>query len=400
MATSFRFAEPFTEIKGSPIRELFRYLSKPDMISFAGGYPAPELFDVDGLQTSLTAVSSDLRTTLSYGATEGWPALREAFARLCTERGIVSGADQIIVTSGSQQGFDLLLRAFIQPGDAVLVQRPTYPAALQGLRLAGARILTVGGDANGPDLQELATLLQQHRPKLLYLIPTFANPTGATMSLDTRRQLLDIVAGTDCVVIEDDPYGQLRFSGQALPALAELAAAHPAKDQLVYLSSLSKIVAPGLRLGWMRAHPDILRRCVLAKQVDDLCSAPLLQAAAAHYLDAGRYDLHLPRITDAYGKRARLMIDCLKQHFGDDLSLLEPEGGMFLWGRLTKSGSAGDLLPLAIEENVMFVPGAAFYAEQPDPQSFRLSFTMSTEAQIREGCARLYRAAQRLSRQQ
>src|SRR5690606_4139967 len=140
-----------------------------------------------------------------------------------------------------------------------------------------------------------------------------------------------------------------------------------------------------------RAHPDILRRCVLAKQVDDLCSAPLLQAAAAHYLDAGRYDLHLPRITDAYGKRARLMIDCLKQHFGDDLSLLEPEGGMLLWERLTKTDSAGDMLLMAIEESVMFVPGAAFHAEQQDTQSFRLSFSMSTEAQIREGCARLFR---------
>lgn len=398
MAFTFRFAEPFVQIKGSPIRELFRYLSQPGMISFAGGYPAPELFDVPGLQASLTAIARDPGTTLSYGATEGLPALREAFARLSAARSIPTEAEQLIVTSGSQQGFDLLLRAFIQPGDTVVVERPTYPAALQGLRLAGARIVTIASGAHGPDLAELAAVLAQHQPKLLYLVPTFANPTGATIDLEARQRLLDLLAGSCCVLIEDDPYGQLRFAGEPVPTLATLAHNTPAADQIVYLSSLSKIVAPGLRLGWMRAHPDILRRCVLAKQVDDLCTAPYLQAVAAHYLDSGRYESHLPHIAASYGQRARLMIDSLKSHFGDRLMLLEPEGGMFLWGRLQDGLDATSLLPVAIEENVMFVPGSAFYAAQPDPQAFRLSFTMSTPEQIEVGCERFYRAVQRLAK--
>jgi len=397
MAFTFRFAEPFAQVKGSPIRELFRYLSQPDMISFAGGYPAPELFDVAGLQTSLLALAHSPGTTLSYGATEGWPALRESFARLTTARAIPTEAEQLIVTSGSQQGFDLLLRAFIQPGDTVVVERPTYPAALQGLRLAGAHIVTVGSDPHGPDLAELAAVFKQHQPKLLYLVPTFANPTGATIDLQGRRRLLDLLSGTSCVLIEDDPYGQLRFGGSPVPTLAQLAHGTPVADQVVYLSSLSKTIAPGLRLGWMRAHADILRRCVLAKQVDDLCSAPYLQAVAAHYLDSGRYETHLPKIAQSYGERARLMIASLRQHFGDSLTLLEPEGGMFLWGRLQDGLDAASLLPLAIQENVMFVPGSAFYAAQPDPQAFRLSFTMSTPEQIVQGCARLFHAAQRLA---
>lgn len=397
MAFTFRFAEPFAQVTGSPIRELFRYLSQPGMVSFAGGYPAPELFDEAGLQTSLLALAHNPGTTLSYGATEGWPALRESFARLTTARAIPTEAEQLIVTSGSQQGFDLLLRAFIQPGNTVVVERPTYPAALQGLRLAGAHIVTIGSNTQGPDLAELAAVFKQHQPKLLYLVPTFANPTGATIDLQGRRRLLDLLLGTSCVLIEDDPYGQLRFGGSPVPTLAELAHDTPVADQVVYLSSLSKTIAPGLRLGWMRAHADILRRCVLAKQVDDLCSAPYLQAVAAHYLDSGRYETHLPKIAKSYGERARLMIASLRQHFGESLTLLEPEGGMFLWGRLQDGMNAASLLPLAIQENVMFVPGSAFYAAQPDPQAFRLSFTMSTPEQIVQGCERLFRAAQRLA---
>ncbi len=397
MAFSFRFAEPFAQVQGSPIRELFRYLSQPGMISFAGGYPAPELFDVAGLQASLNAVTRDPGTTFSYGATEGWPALRESFARLSTARGIPTETAQLIVTSGSQQGFDLLLRAFIQPGDAVIVPRPTYPAALQGLRLAGARIITVASGAQGPNPEELAAALQEHQPKLLYLVPTFANPTGATIDLASRQRLLDQLAGSSCILIEDDPYGELRFSGEPVSTFAELAHGTPVADQIVYLSSLSKIVAPGLRLGWMRAHPEILRRCVLAKQVNDLCTTPYLQAVAAHYLDSGRYETHLPHISSAYGERARLMVSSLTSHFGPSLTLLAPEGGMFLWGRLRDGLDATALLPLAIEENVMFVPGSAFYANQPDPQSFRLSFTMSTPEQIVQGSERLYQAVQRLA---
>ncbi|MFV9474077.1 PLP-dependent aminotransferase family protein [Advenella sp. RU8] len=395
MSNAFTFAAPFKEIKGSPIRELFKYLSTPGMISFAGGYPAPELFDIEGLQASIAAQSATLQETMSYGSTEGLPALREILATLSTQRGIQATKDDILVTSGSQQAYELLVRALIAPGDTALVERPAYPAAIQGLRLAGANIVTVGVEEDGTNLDELAQALQQHRPKFFYCVPTFANPSGITLSLEKRKKLLALLATTNCLLIEDDPYGQLRFSGQALPTLAELARSTPAQDQVIYLSSLSKTVAPGLRIGWMITHPEILRRCVLAKQVDDMCSAPFMQAVAAHYLNSGRYARHLPYIIGTYRQRAQCMLDAFSTDFNGQLKLVRPEGGMFIWGYLPADINATRLLPLAIDEKVMFVPGSGFYADKPDENAFRLSFAMSNEAQITEGVTRFKKALDR-----
>lgn len=395
MTSGFPFAAPLKEIKGSPIRELFKYLSTPGMISFAGGYPAPELFDIPGLQASISTQASTLQESMSYGATEGLPVLREILATLCTQRGIQAGKDDILVTSGSQQAYELLVRALIAPGDTALVERPAYPAAIQGLRLAGANIVTVGVEEDGTNLEELARALQQHQPKFFYCVPTFANPSGITLSLEKRKKLLALLATTDCLLIEDDPYGQLRFSGEPLPTLAELARSTPAQDQVIYLSSLSKTVAPGLRIGWMVAHPEILRRCVLAKQVDDMCSAPFMQAVAAHYLNSGRYAQHLPYIINTYRQRAQCMLNAFSADFDGQLKLVRPEGGMFIWGYLPPDINATRLLPLAIDEKVMFVPGSGFYADKPDENAFRLSFAMSNEAQITEGVTRFRKALDR-----
>ncbi len=395
MFSSSSFAAPFKEIKGSPIRELFKYLSTPGMISFAGGYPAPELFDIPGLQASITAQSNSLQATMSYGSTEGLPALREVLASISTQRGIQAGKDDILVTSGSQQAYELLVRALITPGDTALVERPAYPAAIQGLRLAGANIVTIGVEEDGTNLEELAQALQQHQPKFFYCVPTFANPSGITLSLEKRKKMLALLATTNCMLIEDDPYGQLRFNGQPLPTLTELARSTPAQDQVIYLSSLSKTVAPGLRIGWMIAHPEILRRCVLAKQVDDMCSAPFMQAVAAHYLSSGRYAQHLPYIIDTYRLRAQCMLNAFTADFNGQLKLIRPQGGMFIWGYLPSDINASRLLPLAIDEKVMFVPGTGFYADTPNETAFRLSFAMSNEAQITEGVSRFRKALDR-----
>ncbi|NLY65863.1 MAG: PLP-dependent aminotransferase family protein [Alcaligenaceae bacterium] len=395
MSSDFAFAGPFKEVKGSPIRELFKYLSRPGMISFAGGYPAPELFDIEGLQQSIEAESTRLSSTLSYGATEGLPALREALATLSARRGIPAGPDDILVTSGSQQGYDLLLRALIEPGDTALIERPAYPAAIQGLRLAGANIVTVSVNEDGVNLDELSHALQRHKPKLFYCVPTFANPTGICLSLEKRQKLLALLAQSDCLLIEDDPYGALRFSGETIPSLMELAQTGTAKDRIIYLSSLSKTVAPGLRIGWMIAHPDILRRCVLAKQVNDMCSAPFMQAVAARYLNTGRYQQHLQLITGTYRQRAQCMLATFDRELDGSLQLIRPEGGMFIWGTLPQGMEAAKLLTLAIDENVMFVPGPGFYADHANQGAFRLSFATSNEEKITEGVRRFKQAIDR-----
>ncbi|WP_286867084.1 PLP-dependent aminotransferase family protein, partial [Herbaspirillum sp. UBA812] len=269
---------------------------------------------------------------LQYGATEGAAQLAQVLKQVTRTR--IGGADpgDLIVTTGSQQGFELLLRILLEPGDGVVIERPCYPAAIQALRLAHAELLEIPGDAQGMDTDALeALLLEGARPKLLYLVPSFANPTGATLPLVRRRHLLALAVRYQFIVIEDDPYGQLRFSGQAEPPLLQVAQEiEGARDWLVYLSSLSKIVAPGLRIGWMCGPSEILRRAVIAKQTGDLCTAPWMQMVAAQYLQAGHLEAHLPHIIATYRERCAIMLSSLREAFGDRLSLIAPEGGMFI----------------------------------------------------------------------
>ena len=282
------FNPVFESPQGSPIRELFKYLSVPGMISLAGGYPASDLFDEAGLAEAMTVAFRNSVGCLQYSSSEGLPGLREALAQLSRQRGIPCDADDLIVTSGSQQGFDLLVRVLLSPGDAVLVEQPTYPATLQALRLAQARIETVASDLDGIDPAQLDSQLtrctQEQRPKFLYLSPTFANPTGLTLGLERRRALLEVAMRHDLLIIEDDPYGDLRFTGVAIPTLAALARTQPeTRDQVVYLSSLSKIVAPGVRIGWMIGPAEVLKRCTIAKQTADLCASGWMQSIAEAY---------------------------------------------------------------------------------------------------------------------
>ncbi len=399
---SYPFAAAYQAPRGSAIRELFPYLSLPDMISFAGGYPSPALFDAEGLHSAMEhAMRAPPAEWLQYANTQGELALREALVVWMARRGIVAKADQVLVTTGSQQGFDLILRVMIDPGDTVLVERPTYTTALQALRHAGARVLTVGTDADGIDVDELETVLAERgastkaRIKALYTLPTFGNPTGATLSLARRKKLLDLALRHRLLIIEDDAYGDLRFDGEEVPALAALARDAGAEDRLVYLATLSKIVAPGLRTGWMVAPAEIVQRCVIAKQTIDLSTSPWIQGAAAHYLKAGLLERHLPRIRAAYREQAHAMIDALRERLAGNLAFSAPQGGMFVWGFLPTGIDAGALVRTAIEEKVMYVPGAPFYADAPDPRSLRLCFSMSTPERIRVGVERLERALRR-----
>lgn len=392
---AYEFAAPFRAPQGSPIRELFKYVGRPGMISFAGGYPSKDLFDREGLAQALDAAyRNDPIACLQYGDTAGAPLLRRSLARLMSEREVSCSPDDIVVTTGSQQGFDLLLRTLIAPGDTALIEEPAYPAAIQALRLAGANIVTVRTDRDGIDVDALAAQLdawpQASRPKLLYTVPTFANPTGATLPRARREALVRLAAQRRIVLVEDDPYGELRFAGTPVPPLLALADAYPgARDWVVYFGSLSKIVAPGLRIGWAIAPAPIARRMIVAKQTSDLCTAPLSQEAARYYLDSGSLTVHLRSIVGAYRSRCEAMLKALTHFAPNDVQFSAPEGGMFVWARLTGGRDATDVLKRAIERNVMFVPGTAFYVREPDVSSLRLSFAAPSEAEAFEGARRL-----------
>ena len=393
---TYRFAPAFQAPTGSAIRELFKYLSLPGMISFAGGYPATSFFDQPNLAAAAERALRDSPVDcLQYAATDGLPLLREQLAALMARRGAPVAVDELMVTTGSQQGLDLLIKVLLSPGERVLVERPTYPAALQAFRLAGLEVHSAATDAQGLDTARLAEQLAT-QPKgsirLLYCVPTFANPTGACLPLERRLALLQLAAEHDFLIIEDDPYGALRFAGEAVPSLLALAAqVDGAAGRVVHLSSLSKVVAPGLRIGWLIAPAPIRQRCVIAKQTVDLCTAPWAQQIAALYLAEGALERALPGLAQGYGDKCARMLAGL-EGLQDVLEVSPPQGGMFIWGRCRSGVDATQLLQRAIEQRVMFVPGSAFFAEGADASSLRLSFAAPSLEQIDEGLVRLGRS--------
>jgi len=397
------FVNPaYQNIGESLVRELARKMSIPGMISLAGGYPGPELFDRDGIRDAAHAALTDAPVAcLQYGPTEGLPALRESICEWMSRCGTTVTPDDVLVTGGSQQGFDLLVRTLLAPGDAAMVERPTYTGPLRVLKVAGVKTITVGVDAQGLDVDELESLLRDPavpRPKLLYVVPTFANPSGATMPIERRLKLLALAVEYRFVIVEDDPYGQLRFEGEPVPHVAALVDRVPgSRDWVVHLGSFSKVIAPGLRVAWLTAPPALRRAAMLAKQLDDISNPGFTQMTVHRYLAAGRLTAHLPVITGAYRERAAAMRDAIGRHLAGRVAFNIPQGGMFMWGRLEADFSTRDLLPLALEEKVTFVPGDIYYGDKPDFRTLRLAFATPSPAQIAEGVARIGRAVAKLA---
>ncbi|MFJ6371447.1 PLP-dependent aminotransferase family protein [Streptomyces virginiae] len=381
------FAARAASVEGSPVREILALTERPGIISLAGGLPAPELFDTEGLRAAYDAAfAGSARRALQYSTTEGAPELREAVAARATARGLPTGPDDVLITSGSQQALTLITATLVEPGDVVLVENPTYLAALQCFRLAGARVVAVPCDAQGILPDALADVVARERPKLLYTVPTFQNPTGRTLPADRRAAIARTAARLGLWLVEDDPYGELRYEGSDLPWLA----AHPgAEDRTALLGSFSKVMAPGLRLGWLRAPAALRRAAVVAKQAADLHTSTVDQLAAAHYLAAVDLDAHIAAVRAAYRERRDALHDALARSLPGDCAWNLPEGGMFLWARLPADHDATDLLRTAVTHGVAFVPGAPFHATAPDPRTLRLSFTTHTPAEIAEGVGRL-----------
>lgn len=390
------FSQAYAQPAGSPIRELFPYLSRPGMISLAGGYPSPSLFDMDGLQEAGARALAQ-RGVYQYGPTEGDADLRERLCRLCAGRGIHADPPQVLVTTGSQQAFDLLVRTLIDAGDTVLVESPAYPATLQALRLAGAHVVEVPTDAQGLLIdalaQALAALLPARRPKLLYTVPSFSNPGGTLLSAERRQQLVGLAQTHGFLVVEDDPYGDLDFTGQPRATLyqhgQELAGA---QSPVVYLSSLSKTVAPALRSGWMIAPPELLRRCAIAKQTMDLCTPPITQRIASEYLRLDRYGTAVARASAQYQARMTRMVQELRDRLDGQATFVAPEGGLFLWLELGPGIDSDALFAAAVAQGVLYVPGKAFYASASHPPALRLSFAAPTVDEVSQGIARLQQA--------
>jgi len=395
-----QFADRLQNVETSAIRELFKLLGKPGIISFAGGFPDPALFDVEGLQMSADAVlSHNPGPVLQYGATEGWGPLREQISHFMAGKGATVAPDGLIVTTGSQQALDLIGKTMISPGDKVIVEAPTFLATIQCFRLYGAHLIGAPIDAHGVDVDRLEQLIDEHKPKLVYLIPTFGNPSGATLSLERRQRVLEIAARTHTLIVEDDPYGELYFDQVPPPSLLALSDQVPgSREYLVHCGSLSKILSPGLRVGWMIAPPELLARATMCKQFSDAHTSNLTQAIGAHYLTLGRLDAALARVRSTYAERARVMAASLQNTLGAAISFNAPQGGMFFWARLTGAeggpANAAEFAKRAIDRLVAFVPGAPFYAHDADPATLRLSFATADVAKIEEGVARLGQALQ------
>ena len=389
------FADRLQNVETSAIRELFKLLGKPGIISFAGGFPDPALFDVEGLQISANAVlSNNAGPVLQYGATEGWGPLREQISHFMAGKGATVTPEGLIVTTGSQQALDLIGKTMISPGDKVIVEAPTFLATIQCFRLYGAHLIGAPIDANGVDVNRLEQLIAEHKPKLVYLIPTFGNPSGATLSLERRLRVLELAARTRTLVVEDDPYGELYFDQAPPPSLLALSEqVSGSRDYLVHCGSLSKILSPGLRVGWMIGPSELLARATMCKQFSDAHTSNLTQAIGAHYLTLGRLDAALGVVRRTYAERARVMAASLQRALGAAIAFDAPQGGMFFWARLTGANggpaNAAEFAKRAIDRLVAFVPGAPFYAHDADPVTLRLSFATADTAKIEEGVARL-----------
>jgi len=369
-------------VKSSPVRDLLALTLRPEVISFAGGLPAAELFDVDGWRDAFAKAADD-RRNLQYATTEGDPVLRGVIAERMTRRGVPTTEGDLLVTTGSQQALTLVATTLIEPGDVVAVEEPTYLAALQCFQLAGARIVPVASDEHGMVPSALAEVLERDRPTMVYLVPTFANPSGRTLPAARRQEIAALAERHDVWLVEDDPYGELRYRGERVPPLASYG------EKVLYLGSLSKIGAPGLRLGWLRAPRSLLPAAVIAKQAADLHTSTIDQAAAAVYLTSVDLDAHVAGLCAAYRERRDTMIAALPDTAPAGTTWTDPDGGMFVWLRLPGDVDTADVLKQALAHNVAFVPGAPFFATTPDTATMRLSFTTNPPEEITEGMRRL-----------
>lgn len=384
-----RLLAPRTKhMKESILRELLKYSLKPNIISLAGGLPAPESFPLDLITQLHDAIIKKYgASVLQYGESEGWMPLREALIKLLEKKGIQAKVNMIAVGTGSQSWLDAVGKLCIGEGDYVAVEAPTYLGAIQAFNPYGPRYIQVDTDENGIIPDSLEKALKNYLIKIIYVVSNFQNPSGRTCSLERRKELARLAIKYDTIIVEDDPYGELRYKGQALPPIQSFA-----PEQVIYLSTLSKIFSPGMRLGYHVASSELSRWLVKTIQGVNLHTSTYTQALAAEYISGGHLDTHLPKIIKLYRPRLEAMLESLGKYFPSTATWSKPEGGMFVWVELDKKIDTQKLFMKAIEQNVSFVPGTAFFTKKGDGlNTMRLNFTNVNEEKIREGIKRLVR---------
>jgi len=390
-----RFAQRTKSVKSSTIRELLKLTQRPEVISFAGGLPAPDVFPVERFETACHRVlEAKGAMALQYSASEGYTPLREYLAQKMAKYGIIAGPDNVLITSGSQQALDLIGKLLINPGDRILLEAPTYLGALQAFNVYGAEYVSVPVDHDGLRTGELEEALRSG-PKFMYVLPNFQNPGGVTLCEPRRHELVLLADKYGIPVIEDDPYGQLRFEGEHLPPLLVLDRDNLRRDDgklgnVIYLSTFSKTLAPGIRLGWMVAPPDVISKLVQLKQGADLHTSTFDQMVAYEVVHDGFLDEHVKKIRAVYRERRDVMLAALTEYFPPEVTWTHPQGGLFLWVTLPEGLEMEHLFQAALRENVAFVPGDCFYATGDEGRRhMRLKFSHSNPQQIREGIRRL-----------
>ena len=391
----YRYAFRTQQMSSSVIRELLKLTEQPDIISFAGGLPAPEVFPVEQFREACNYVMDHFGPqSLQYSTTEGYRPLREMIARHISRFSSEVGADNILITSGSQQALDFVGRLFVNRGDYIVVESPTYLGALQAWNAYGAQYIPVRADEHGMIVDELEAALRVG-PKFIYILPNFQNPSGSTLSLERRKQLVRIADKYGVPIIEDDPYGQLRYEGEHIPSIVALDSEYRGPNgghysgNVIYLSTFSKLLAPGLRLGWVIAPSEVIQKLVLSKQAADLHTSSFNQYIAFEAAKGGFLDEHVKVIRATYKERRDVMIEMMEEMFPAGVTWRKPKGGMFLWSILPEGMDSAEVLKRAVEKKVAFVPGEAFHPTGGGRNTMRLNFSYSSPETIREGITRL-----------
>ena len=401
----YRYANRTKRMGSSVIRELLKLTEQPDIISFGGGLPAPEVFPIKEFQAACNYVlENEGAQALQYSTTEGYRPLREMIAQRIARYAVSVSPENILITSGSQQALDFIGRVFINQGDHIVVESPTYLGALQAWNAYGAQYISVPSDENGMVTDELEKALRVG-PKFIYVLPNFQNPSGTTLSLERRQRLVELADRYGVPIVEDDPYGQLRFEGEHLPSVVSLDSEYRGDDgcytgNVIYLSTFSKLLAPGIRLAWVIAPEQVIRKLVQTKQAADLNTAAFNQMTAYEVGKDGFLDEHVKHIRAVYKERRDVMLEMMEEMFPPEVRWTRPQGGMFLWGILPEDLDAAEVLKVAIQRKVAFVPGESFHPNGGGKNTMRLNFSYSNPETIREGITRMGTLLQELVRKQ
>jgi 2-aminoadipate transaminase len=385
------FASRTKVMRSSAMRDLMAITARPEVISLAGGLPDTSTFPPKSFAAQMTRIAQESAAeALQYGPTEGFEETKDCILEVMAAQGMLPDPEDVIVTTGGQQAIDLVAKTLVDPGDVVICEAPTYPGAVPVFCSYEAEVIQVECDTDGMRIDELERLLERlrgegRRPKFIYSVPTFQNPAGVTMSFERRARLVELARMHELLVVEDSPYGLLRYSGEPLPSLYQL----DGGDFVIYLGTFSKILSPGIRLGWAVAPPPVMEKIVLGKQAADLCSSTLTQYFVREYFAEGNWRQYIEDLVEIYRQRRDTMLAALDEHFPAEATWTKPEGGLFIWATLPEYIDTGDLLAKALRADVAFVPGQAAYVDERGKNSMRLNFSGVTEDEIREGIRRI-----------